>query len=68
MNANGTSDIAKMWNALDHALLHIDHRESKYRQFITRRWRTGERITKYMNELICLFSSPATFQDEEVKN
>ncbi len=36
MNANGTSDIAKMWNALDRAFLPIDHRESKYRQFGTR--------------------------------
>ncbi len=29
MNANGTSDIAEMWNALDHAFLPIVNRESK---------------------------------------
>ncbi len=37
------------------------------------KWRAGERITEYMNELIHLFrkarpGSPASFQDEEVKN
>ncbi len=62
-----------MWNALDHAFLPIDHNESKYPQFATRQWRTGECMTEYMDELICLFrkarpGSPASFQDEEVKN
>ncbi len=73
MNASGMSNVAKMWNALDSAFLPIDHRESKYRQFATRRWRTSERMTEYMDELIRLFrkarpGSPASFQDEEVKN
>ncbi len=27
MNANSTSDVAEMWNALDHAFLPINHRE-----------------------------------------
>ncbi len=62
-----------MWNALDCAFLPIDHRESKYRQFATRRLRTGECMTEYMDELIHQFrkarpGSPASFQDEEVKN
>ncbi len=35
--ANGTSNVPEMWNALDRAFLTIDHRESKYRQFATRR-------------------------------
>ncbi len=42
MNAKGMSSVAEMWNALDHAFLPIDHCESKYRQFTTRQWRTGE--------------------------
>ncbi len=37
------------------AFLPINHRESRYRQFATRSWRTGERMTEYMDELICLF-------------
>ncbi len=36
MNAQGTSNVAEMWNALDRAFLPIDHHESKYRQFTTR--------------------------------
>ncbi len=73
MNANGTSNIAEMWNAHDRAFLPIDHHESKYRQFATRRWRIGEYMTEYIDELICLFrkarpGSPASFEDEEVKN
>ncbi len=68
-----TSLKCGMWNALDHAFLPIDHRESKYRQFAMRQWRTGERMTEYMDKLICLFrkgsvGSPPSFQDEEVKN
>ncbi len=55
MNAQGTSNITKMWNTLDHTFLPIDHHESKYRQFATRRWRTSEWITQYMDELIYLF-------------
>ncbi len=35
--------------------LSIDYRESKYRQFATRRWRTRECMTEYMDELIQLF-------------
>ncbi len=54
MNANGTSNLTEMWNALNHAFLPIDHCESKYRQFPRRRWTTGERMTEYMDELICL--------------
>ncbi len=62
-----------MWEALDPAFLPIDHCESKYRQFTTRRWYTGERMMEYMDELIHLFrkarpGSQASFQDEEVKN
>ncbi len=73
MNVNGTSNITEMWNALDHAFLPINHHESKYKQFATRRWRFGERMTEYMDELICLFrkaepGTPLSFQDEEVKN
>ncbi len=55
MNANSTSNIAEMWNALECAFLPIDHRESRYWQFITRRWHTGEHMTEYMYKLICLF-------------
>ncbi len=55
MNAYGMTNIAEMWNALDHAFLPIDHHESKYKQFATRQWRTGERMTEYMDELIRLF-------------
>ncbi len=73
MNAKGMSNLAGLWDALDHALLAIDHRESRYRQFATRRWCTGERMTKYMDKLICLFrkarpDSSIDIQDEEVKN
>ncbi len=55
MNAKGTSNLAGMWDALDHVFLPIDHHESRYRQFATRRWRIGEHMTEYMDELICLF-------------
>ncbi len=73
MNAKGTSNFAGMWDALDHAFLPIDHRESRYRQFATRCWRTGERMTEYMDKLICLFrkarpDSSIDIQDKEVKN
>ncbi len=73
INASGTSNGTEMWEALDRAFLPIDDRESKYRQFATRRWHTGERMTEYMDELIRLFrkarpGSQASFQDEEVKN
>ncbi len=73
MNAKGTSNLAGMWDALDCAFLPIDHRESRYRQFATRRWRTGDHMTEYMDELICLFrkarpDSSIDIQDEEVKN
>ncbi len=67
------SNIDEMWDAVDRAFLPIDHRESKYRQFPTRLWRTGKCITEYMDELIHLFrkvrpGSQASFQDEEVEN
>ncbi len=73
MNANTTSNLTKMWNALDHAFLPIDLCELKYRQFAKRRWRTGEHMTEYMDELIHLFrkaihGSAESFQNEEVKN
>ncbi len=50
-----------------------DHHESKYWQFAMRRWRTGEHMTEYMDELICLFrkarpGSQASFPVREVKN
>ncbi len=72
-SANGTSDVTKMWDALDHAFLPIDHCESQYRQFFTRCMRQGERMTEYLDELICLFrkARPGAFiqfQNEEVKN
>ncbi len=55
------------------AFLPIDHHESRYRQFATRRWRTSECMTQYMDELIHLFrkarpDSSIDIQDEEVKN
>ncbi len=50
MNAKGTSNFSRMWDALDHAFLPIDHRESRYRQFATRHWHTGERKTEYMDQ------------------
>ncbi len=73
MNANGISNLTEMWNALDHAFLPIDHCESKYRQFAMRRFRNGERMTEYMDELICLFrkarpGGAESFQNDEVKN
>ncbi len=73
MNDKGTSNFAGMWDALDHAFLPIDHRESRYRQLATRLWCTGERMTEYMDELIHLFrkarpDSSIDIQDEEVKN
>ncbi len=49
INASGTSNVAEMLVALNHALLPIDPCQSKYAQFATRRWRTAERITKYMD-------------------
>ncbi len=72
-NAKGKPNIAEMWKALDRAFLHIDYRESKYRQFSSRRWHTDERLTEYMDELISLFhnarpGSDSEFQDEDVKN
>ncbi len=71
-NANSTWNITNIWEALDHAFLPIDHSESKYRRFATRCMRQGERMTEYLDELICLFrkARPGTFvqfQDEEVK-
>ncbi len=36
MNANGTSNITEMWNALDCAFVLINHCELKYRQFTMR--------------------------------
>ncbi len=73
MNAKETSNLAGMWVTRDHAFLPIDHHESRYRQFPTRRWRTGEHMTEYMDKLICLFrkarpDSSIDIQDEEVKN
>ncbi len=73
MNANDISKVAEMWDALDCAFLPIDHRESKYRQFAMKRWRTGERMTEYMDKLICQYRKArpgtlANFQDKEVKN
>ncbi len=55
INASGTSNVAEMWDDLDRAFLRIDHHESKYRQFATRQWCTGKRMTEYMDELIHLF-------------
>ncbi len=73
MNAKGMSDLAGMWDALDHAFLPIDHRETRYRQFAMKRWCAGERMTEYMDELIHLFrkarpGSSIDIQNEEVKN
>ncbi len=73
MNANGTSNLTEMWNALNRDFLPMDHCESKYGQFATRRWRTDERMTEYMDELTLLFrkarpGNPESFQIEEVKN
>ncbi len=73
MNAEDMSNITKMWDALSHAFLPIDQPESKYRQFSMRHWRFGERMTEYLDELICLFrkarpGTPVSFQNEEVKN
>ncbi len=62
MNAKGTSKLAGMWDALDHAFLPINHRETRYRQFATRHWHTGECMTEYMDELICLFRKCKTRQ------
>ncbi len=53
MNANGISNVTEMWVTLDPAFLSIDLCES--RQFSTRQWRFGERMTEYFDELICLF-------------
>ncbi len=55
MNANRMSNLPKMWNALESACLPMDHCESKYRQFAKIQFRTGESMTEYMDELICLF-------------
>ncbi len=73
MNAKGTSNFAGMWDALDRAFLLIDHRGSRYRQFAMRGRHNGERMTEYMDELICLFrkarpDSSIDIQDEEVKS
>ncbi len=73
MNANGMSKVSKMWDTLYRAFLPIDHHESKYRQFSTRRWRFGERMTEYLDELIHPFrkarpGNEISFQDEEDKN
>ncbi len=73
MNANDMSKVTEMWKALDHAFLPINHHESKYRQFTMRRWRFGEQMTEYLDELICLFrkarpDTEISYQDEEVKN
>ncbi len=73
MNANGMSIVTEMWEALNCAFLPINYRESKYRQFATRRWRFGERMTEYLDKLIHLFKKarPGTeisYQDEDVKN
>ncbi len=54
-SADGTWDITKMLDALNHAFLPIDHRESRYRHFTTRCTRQGEIMTEYLDELICLF-------------
>ncbi len=50
MNVKGMSDLTGMWDALDRVFLPIDHRESRYRQFATRRWHAGERMTEYMDK------------------
>ncbi len=55
MSANGISNVTKMWDALDRAILPIDYRESKYRQFAMRQWRLGELMTEYLDKLIRLF-------------
>ena len=73
MNANGNIVVDDLWTSLDRAFLPIDHRESKYRQFASRKWKQDERLTEYMDELIRLFrkarpGTPMDFQDEEVKN
>ncbi len=73
MNAKGMSNFAGMWDVLDCTFLPIDHRESRYRQFATKRWCTGEPMTEYMDKLIRLFrkarpDSSIDIQDEEVKN
>ncbi len=72
-NADGTSNINEMWDALDHAFLPIDHHESKYRQFATIRWRHGKRITEYLDKLIHIFrkarpDTQVSFQNEDVKH
>ncbi len=71
-NADSTSNVTKMWGALDHTFLPIHHSESKYRKFVTRRVIQGKRMTRYLDELIRLFRKARTstnvqFQDEEVK-
>ncbi len=73
MNAKGTTNFAGMWDALDCAFLPINHRESRYRQFATRCWRSSERMTEHMDELIYLFrkarpDSSIDIKDEEVNN
>ncbi len=73
MNAKGMSDLTGMWDALNRAFLPIDHGESRYRQFATRRWHDGECMTEYMDKLINLFrkerpDSSIDTQNEEVKN
>ncbi len=72
-SSDGMMDVTKMWEALDRALLLIDYRESRYRQFSTRCMRHGERMTEYLHKIICLFRKArlcvfVQFQDEVVKN
>ncbi len=71
-NADSTWNVTDMWTALDHAFLPIDHHKPKYKQFASRCMRMGERMTEYLDELVCLFrkARPGTFvqfQDEKVK-
>ncbi len=69
-NADSTGNVSDMWEALDCAILPIDHSQLKYRRFATRYMVQG--MTEYLDELICLFwkARPGTivqFQAEEVK-
>ncbi len=58
-NVDGTWNITDIWDAFDHAFLHIDHRET----FATSSMRTGERMTEYLDQFVCLFrkARPGTF-------
>ncbi len=52
-SADGTLDVTKMWDALYHAFLSIDHHESKYRQFTTGCMRQlSFQMTEYLDVLI----------------